>query len=569
MQMAAQRILIIGGVAAGPKVAARARRLLPDAEITVIDKGRYISYAGCGMPFYIDDQVGHFRELFSTGYGLPRDAEYFRSERGINFRTRTEALFIDRARKEVLVRDLETGRQSRLGYDQLVLTIGAESVMPRIEGTDFAGVFKFRDPGDAQTVKEYLEKRDVQEVVVVGAGFIGIELAGALANLKLLTTVIEFQEQILPLTLDPDMARLLEQRLAAAHGIEFRTGERVIRLEGDEQGRVCRVVTDRGGYDAELVIMAVGVRPNVGLAREAGLAIGETGAILIDEYCRTSDPDIYACGDCVETTHRLTGQKVYAPFASAANRQGRVVADNLAGRRSVYRGVLGTAVLQAGSFNAGRTGLTEEQARRLGYEVVTSIVPQRDRTHYHPGSGMVILKIIADRASGRLLGVQGIGPGEVVKRIDVAAAVLHFGGMVNDLIEMDLGYAPPFNMPIDPLQHAANALVNKLDGIVETISADELKAKLDADEDFVLLDVRLEKETRHRKIDDPRRILVTLGELRRRVHEIPRDKEIITICDIGVRSYEAYRLLRGAGFAKVKSVEGGMRTWPYGPASMF
>lgn len=561
--------MIVGGVAAGPKVAARARRLMPDAEITVVDKGRYISYAGCGMPFYVDDQVGHFRELFNTGYGLPRDAEYFRSERGLNFLTRTEAVAVDRAGKQVLIRDLETSREKTLGYDRLVLATGAESVMPPLEGRELAGVFKFRDPGDAQAVKEYLERRNVQEAVVVGAGFIGIELAGALANLKLLTTVIEFQERILPLTLDADMARLLEERLAAAHGIEFRTGERVVRLEGDEQGRVRRVHTDRGACDAEVVIVAVGVRPNVQLAREAGLVLGETGAVAIDEHCRTSDPDIYACGDCVETTHRLTGEKVYSPFASAANRQGRVVADNLAGRPSVYRGVLGTAVLQAGTFNAGRTGLTEEHARRLGHQVVTSIAPQRDRTHYHPGSGMVILKVVADGRSGRLLGVQGIGPGEVVKRIDVAAAVLHFGGTVNDLLELDLGYAPPFNTPVDPLQHTANALVNKLDSIVETISADELKAKLDDDEDFVLLDVRVEKEAKHRKIDDPRRVLVTLSELRRRLAEIPRDKEIITICDIGVRSYEAYRLLRGAGFDRVKSVEGGMRTWPYGPASMF
>ncbi len=567
--MAKERILIVGGVAAGPKVAARARRLMPDAEITVVDKGRYISYAGCGMPFYVDDQVGHFRELFNTGYGLPRDAEYFRSERGLNFLTRTEAVAVDRAGKQVLIRDLETSREKTLGYDRLVLATGAESVMPPLEGRELAGVFKFRDPGDAQAVKEYLERRNVQEAVVVGAGFIGIELAGALANLKLLTTVIEFQERILPLTLDADMARLLEERLAAAHGIEFRTGERVVRLEGDEQGRVRRVHTDRGACDAEVVIVAVGVRPNVQLAREAGLVLGETGAVAIDEHCRTSDPDIYACGDCVETTHRLTGEKVYSPFASAANRQGRVVADNLAGRPSVYRGVLGTAVLQAGTFNAGRTGLTEEHARRLGHQVVTSIAPQRDRTHYHPGSGMVILKVVADGRSGRLLGVQGIGPGEVVKRIDVAAAVLHFGGTVNDLLELDLGYAPPFNTPVDPLQHTANALVNKLDSIVETISADELKAKLDDDEDFVLLDVRVEKEAKHRKIDDPRRVLVTLSELRRRLAEIPRDKEIITICDIGVRSYEAYRLLRGAGFDRVKSVEGGMRTWPYGPASMF
>jgi NADPH-dependent 2,4-dienoyl-CoA reductase/sulfur reductase-like enzyme/rhodanese-related sulfurtransferase len=567
--MAKQRILIIGGVAAGPKMAARVRRLLPDAEITVVDKGRYISYAGCGMPFFIDDHVSHFHELFSTGYGLPRNAGYFRGERMIDFLTRTEALAVDRVRKEVLVKNLEIGRESKLGYDQLVIATGADPIIPPIEGLDIEGVFQFRNPGDALAVKEYVEKRGVNEAVVVGAGFIGVEVAGALANLKLLTTVIEFKDQVLPMVLDPDLARLLEERLVSAHGIEFQIGERVLRMEGDDQGRVCRVATDRGSYDAEMVIVAVGVRPNVKLAREAGLTIGETGAILVDEHCRTSDPDVYACGDCVETTHRLTGKKTYSPFASAANRQGRVVADNIAGRRTVYKGVFGTAVLPAGLFNVGRTGLGEEQAREAGYKVATVIVPQRDRTHYHPDSKLLILKVISDQVSGRLLGVQGIGPGDVVKRIDVAATVLHFGGTIDDLNELDLGYAPPYNTPVDPLQHAANSLRNKLDGTVKVIGADELKAKLDTDENFILLDIRLEKEAKHRRIDDRRWIRATMDELRDRVDELPRDKEIIAICDIGVRSYEAYCFLVGAGFTKVKSVEGGMRAWPFGPVSMW
>lgn len=567
--MAKQRILIIGGVAAGPKVAARVRRLLPDAEITVVDKGRYISYAGCGMPFFIDDHLSHFHELFSTGYGLPRSAAYFRGERRIEFLTRTEALAVDRVQKEVLVKSLETGRESKLDYDQLVIATGADPIIPPIEGLDTEGVFQFRNPGDALAVKEYVEKRGVNEAVVVGAGFIGVEVAGALANLKLLTTVIESRDQVLPMVIDPDLVRLLEERLVSAYGIEFQLGERVLRMEGDDQGRVCRVATDRGGYDAEMVIVAVGVRPNIKLARETGLTIGETGAIYVDEHCRTSDPYIYACGDCVETIHRLTGKKTYSPFASAANRQGRVVADNIAGRRTAYKGVFGTAVLPAGPLNVGRTGLGEEPAREAGHKVATIIVPQSDRTHYHPDSKLLILKIISDQVTGRLLGVQGIGPGDVVKRIDVAATVLHFGGTIDDLNELDLGYAPPYNTPVDPLQHAANAIRNKLDGTVEMIGADELKAKLDTDEDFVLLDIRLEKETRHRRIDDRRWIRATMNELHDRVAELPRDKEIIAICDIGVRSYEAYCFLVGAGFTRVKSVEGGMRAWPFGPVGLW
>lgn len=559
------RVVIIGGVAAGPKAAARLRRLMPEAEITILEKGDYVSYASCGMPFYLDDQVPELQDLFDTAYWVPRDAGYFMRERGIRVLTRTEAVAIDREAKAVRAIDRRTGEETVLPYDRLVLATGSEPAIPPLEGLSLKGVFKLKDPSDVMAVKEYLPQ--VNEAVVVGAGFIGMEVAGALARLKVLTTVVEFKDQILPGVLDPDLALLLKTRLEG-QGIEFGLEEKVVRFEGDEDGRLRRVVTDKRALDADLALVAVGVRPNVTLARDAGLAIGETGAILVDDHGRTSDPDIYAAGDCVQVRHILTGRPVYLPLATNANRLARVAADNIAGREARFKGTLGTGVLQVLNWNAGRTGLGEQQARELGYDVVTTVCPQHDRAHYAPGHSLVILKLIADRATRRVLGVQGIGPGEVAKRIDVGVAVIQSGGTIDDLVDLDLAYAPPFNMTVDPLQHCANATRNKLDGTVEVISVGELKEMLDRGEDFVLLDVRTDKEFNSRHIDDPRLVHVVMSDLREAVAGLPRDKTIVCMCDLGIRSYEAFRFLKGAGFTSLKSVEGGMRVWPYGPVGM-
>jgi len=559
------KVLVIGGVAAGPKAAARLRRLMPEAEITILEKGEYISYAGCGMPFYLDDQVPDLQDLFDTAYWVPRDAGYFARERGIRVLTRTAAVAIDREAKTVRAVDLRSGEEKVFPYDRLVLATGAEPAIPPLEGLALKGVFKLKDPSDVTAVKEYLPR--VNEAVIVGAGFIGMEVAGALARLKILTTVVEFRDQILPGVLDPDLALLLKTRLEGL-GIEFALGEKVVCFEGDEEGFLRRVVTDRRTLDADMALVAVGVRPQVTLAREAGLAIGETGAILVDDRGRTSDPDIYAAGDCVQVRHILTGRPVYLPLATNANRRARVVADNIAGREARFKGTLGTGILQVLNWNAGRTGLGEQQARELGYDVVTTVSPQHDRAHYAPGHSLVILKLIADRATRRVLGVQGIGPGELAKRIDVGVAVIQAGGTIDDLVDLDLAYAPPFNMTVDPLQHCANATRNKLDGTVEVISAAELKDMLDRGEDFVLLDVRTDKEFNSRRINDPRLVHVVMSDLREAAAGLPRDKTIVCLCDLGIRSYEAYRFLKGAGFKSVKSVEGGMRVWPYGPVGM-
>lgn len=558
------RIVIIGGVAAGPKAAARARRLLPNAEITVIDRGRWISYAGCGMPFFLDGQVNTFEELFNTAYDVIRDEGYFLREKGITVLTSTEAMEIDRAKKMIRIKDLAGQEERWIPYDKLVVATGASPIIPPIEGRDLKGVHGLNNPDDLLRLMETVG--DVNEAVVVGAGFIGMEVAGALSNRNILTTVVELRDQILPGVLDEDLAGVLKTRLES-QGIDFALGQKVIRFE-DENGRVARVVTDRGSLDAEMVVMAVGVRPNVEPALKAGLKIGDTGAIEVNEYMQTSDPDIYACGDCAENVNILSGRHTYVPLASSANRQGRVVGDNIAGRRSRYNGILGTALLQVKNWNVGRTGLGEQQAQALGYETQTAITPAHDRSHYHPNHSLVILKVIAEEGTGRLLGVQGIGPGGLDKRIDVAATAISFGATLDNLVDLDLGYAPPYNTTIDALQHTANTLRNKKSGLVPMISPRKVWEKLQSGDDFVLLDVRTQREHDSKPMNDERVIHVIMGELRERIDSIPRDKEIVVFCDLGIRSYEALRVLKGAGFTNIRSMEGGMRLWAYGPVGM-
>ncbi len=560
--MSALKIVVIGGVAAGPKAAARARRMAPDAEITIVERGSLVSYAGCGMPFYLSGEVAKYEHLFETTYGVIRDADYFWREKGCKLLTRTEAKSIDRDKKEVLVENLQTGEQYTLPYDKLVLATGASPVTPPIEGIDLNGVHRLNHPDDAEAIKKTLAEREVDEVIIVGSGLIGLEVADAASKLHLFTTVVELQDQVLPGLLDPDLAPWLASKLEEA-GVEFRFGQKVTRIKGDEDGNVTGVVTDEEELDGQMVVVAVGVRPNVELAKQAGLEIGKTGAISVNEYLQTSDPDIYALGDCVENTHLITGEKVYVPLASTANRQGRVVGDNVTGGSSTFPGILGTGVLHVMEYNVGRTGLGEKQARDHGYSVITATNNTFDRTHYHPEHGMLMMKYIIDEKTGRLLGAQGQGLGDVIKRIDVLATAITFGATVDQIANLDLGYAPPFSTPIDVAQHTANIARNKMCGLAQCIGAQELKQKMETGDDFVILDVRTEEQFNTRHLKDDRVKLVVLGDLREKIEEIPRDKEIVVICALGTRSYEALRTLKGAGFDDVKYLEAGLQGWPY------
>ncbi|MCW4048628.1 MAG: FAD-dependent oxidoreductase [Candidatus Bathyarchaeota archaeon] len=556
----AKNILIIGGVATGPKTAARLRRLEPDAEITIVERGDLLSYAGCGMPFYIEDIIKEYEELL--GGVTIRDASFFKRNKNVTVYDMTEALKINREDKTVTVKDLRNDETRDLPYDKLVLGTGARPFVPRMEGTDLKGVHRLYTPHDAKAIKMAVDA-GAKKVAVVGGGLIGIETCGAFVARGCEVTVLEMMPYIVPALLDEEMALLLEKYLEDK-GVTIVKGSAVSRIIGDGSGKVAGVETGDGRrVDADIVIIAIGVRPNTELAVDAGLDIGPSRAIAVNEYMQTSDPDIYAGGDCVECTHLVSGEKVFVPLGSTANKHGRIIADNIHGMGTRFPGVLGTAVFKILGHNCGTTGLTERKARELGYDVVTTVAPRYDYSSYIPGAKYTVIKLVADRESCRLLGCQVVGEGDGIKRIDVAATAITFGSNLKAVADLDLGYAPPYSTAIDGIGHAANVLRNKIQGNAHGISAMELKAKLDSDEDFVLLDIRRENECEACTFRDERTVNIPVDELEARVDEIPSGKEIVTICIIGVRAYNAERILRGLGFDDVKFLDGCLVAWPF------
>lgn len=454
-----QKIVVIGGVAAGLKAAAKVKRENPAAQVVVLERGRLISYGACGMPFYVAGEIPEIDNLMMTDKGELRNQAFFHQDRGIDVWTQSLATAINRAAKIVQVKDLVTGREYGLPYDQMVIATGAIPLKPDWPGSELTNIHQLWHPDDAIAVRKGIEQGMFKRAVIIGAGLIGMEMAEALHRQKLEVTVVEMKEQVFPALLDSECAEAVSQ-YARYNGITVLTGEKVERFTGD--GVVQTVVTDRRTLPADLVILAVGVRPNAELAREAGLVIGGTGAIAVNEYLQTSDPAIYAGGDCVENTHLVSGQKVFAPMGSTANKHGRVIGDNLCGLKVKFRGVLNTAVVRLMDLNIGKVGLTEREAKQLGYDYVTATVSGRDKPHYMPESGRLTSKLIVHAQTRQVLGAQILGDGRVDKRIDVIAAVLNFAGTVDDVFDIDLAYAPPYSSPIDHVAVAANAIMNKL-----------------------------------------------------------------------------------------------------------
>jgi pyruvate/2-oxoglutarate dehydrogenase complex dihydrolipoamide dehydrogenase (E3) component/rhodanese-related sulfurtransferase len=370
-------------------------------------------------------------------------------------------------------------------------------------------------------------------------------------------TGVEMLPQILRM-LDWEMARLVERHMES-HGVKVMTNTQVTAFEG--QGRVTGVMTSRGRLPADLVVLGIGVRPNVELARAAGLQIGPTGAIQVDGTMRTSDPDVYAVGDCAENTDLVTGKPCYVPMGSTANKQGRVAAINICGGEDRFPGVVGSAVCRVFDFCVARTGLTEAAARQNGYETTTALVPDTDQPHYMPAAKLLIIKLVVDSRTRKLLGAQAVGPGAGDKRMDVAALAITAGMTVDQLSKVDLCYAPPYSPAMDNIITAANVARNKLDGLMSGVTPEEVRQQLDAKEDFVLLDVRSPAEHQQERL--PGATLIPLGALRSRLGELPRDKKIIAFCKISLRGYEAARILQGAGFANVQVMDGGMAAWPF------
>ncbi|HML34928.1 FAD-dependent oxidoreductase [Sporomusa sphaeroides] len=555
-----KKIVVIGGVAAGLKAAAKARRCDPEAGITVLERGEIISYGACGMPYYVGGDVQDIEDLMKTPVGIVRSPGYFKNVKDIAVLTQTEAAAIDRQAKTVRVKKLATGETDSIPYDQLVIATGASAIKPPLAGVELANIYTLWHPDDAKAIQQGLGKGTFKQAVIIGAGLVGMEMAEALTKRQLDVTVVEMKEQLFPALLDPEIAAIAA-KYAAEKGIKLLTGEKVERFIGEIN--VTAVATDKRTIPADLVVLAMGARPNAELAKAAGLAIGATGAIVVDEEMRTSDPDIFAGGDCVENINIISGQKVFAPMGSTANKHGRVIGENLCGGHVKFRGILNTAVVKLHDLTVGKTGLSERDAKALGYEYITAMVVGPDKPHYMPGAKLIAIKLIAEAKTGKVLGLQAVGEGEVAKRVDVVAAVLTLGGTIDDLFAIDLSYAPPYNSPIDNVAVAANAVMNKLAGKLKGISSLAAKEKMTA-EQTVFLDVRTPDECKQIRLADcPNIKYIPLGQLRSRLAELDKDDEIVAFCKISLRGYEAEGILEGAGFENVKVMEGGVVAWPF------
>ena len=554
------KIVIIGGVAAGMKAAAKARRCDPRAEITVVEKGNLVSYGACGLPYYVGAEVGEVSDLMKTQAGVLRTPEYFANVKAVTVLTNTLATEIDRSGKQVKARRGDTGEELVLPYDKLVIATGASPVKPSLPGSGLANIFPLWHPDDAKAIRQGLERGKYNNAVIIGAGLVGMEMAAALTTWGISISVIEMQQQVFPAFLDPEIAGSVEKYLAE-EGIELLTGEKVTGFGGTSA--VETVETENRSIPADLVILSLGVRPNVELAKNAGLAIGATGAILVDDLLQTSDPDIFAGGDCVENSNMVSGKKVFAPMGSTANRHGRIIGDNLFGAGQKFKGILNTVIVKMLDLNVGKTGLSEREAKEQGWEYITVITAGHDKPHYMEDAKLITLKLIADVKTHKLLGMQACGQGDIAKRIDAAACILTLGGKVEDLTDVDFAYAPPYNSPIDNLAVAAFALLNKLAGRFKGISAQEA-AKLIKQNQTVFLDVRTPAEFEKEKLGDYASIKhIPLGELRSRSQELETEQEIVTFCKISLRGYEAEGILESLDFKNIKVLEGGLFAWPY------
>ena len=518
--------------------------------------------ASCGFPYYIGGVFDDRNQLLCTPAGVVRDPGFFFNAKGIKALVSTEVTSIDRKKKQVEYRNLNDGTVGTAEYDKLIITTGARPVMPPVPGVALKGITTLQSMRDADFLRQVHDENKIKHAVVVGGGLIGIETCEALNQAGIEITLVERLPQILNF-LDRQLAKLAESH-AKANGIEVITGNGVAEFIGKDDQLTAVRLEDGHEIPCELAIIAIGVRPNSKLAADSGLEIGELGGITVNEYMQTSDPDIYAAGDCVETLHRITGKKVHAPFGDLANLQGRVAGQNVInGNKAKSPGTLLTGVCKLFEDVAGSTGLSEDSARKAGFDAVSLVIAGLDMPGFMGGLPL-ISKMVVDAKTQRILGFQCIGNGDASKRLAEAALAIQGNLTVDDLVNADLPYAPPFSLAIDHLIVCAQVMENKLTGRLKTITAEELKQKLDDGQKPVLLDNRSPEEFEMMRLDIGEQ-LIPLGALRKRISELPEDKdtEIICYCKISLRGYEAALILEAAGYRNVRVMEGGILAWPY------
>jgi NADPH-dependent 2,4-dienoyl-CoA reductase/sulfur reductase-like enzyme/rhodanese-related sulfurtransferase len=545
------RILIVGGVAAGASAATKARRTDEHAQIVLFERGEYVSFANCGLPYYVSRQIKRRESL------LVVKPEQFRLRHNIDVRLRHEVVSIDREDHSVTVQNLVTGESTVEPYDSLVLTPGARPIVPPMPMADAPNVFLMRTIPDMDRIDAYIGQHETSDAVVIGAGYIGIEMAEALAERGLTVHVVERMNQVIP-PLDPDMTQFMEDYIRQS-GVDLALGDGVAELAGD--GEVDRVVLESGrDIPTDLVVMAIGVRPNVDLATGAGLEIGSTGAIRVDSGLKTADPHIYAAGDAAETLCKVTGRPAWYPLAGLANKQGRVAGANAAGGAMRFGGATGTAIVRFGEKVCAATGLNESKAALAGFEFETAVIHTAHHATYYPGASSISVKLVYERHGGRLLGAQVVGGDGVDKRIDVLATALAGRMTVDDVAELDLAYAPPFGSARDPLVVAGSVAQNQISGNVNSITAEELHEALKSDSDIQLIDVRTAAEYSSRYI--PESTPIPIDELRDRIGEIDIARPTVVCCGSGLRSYLACRILDAHG-CHARNLSGGMQSWRF------
>ena len=552
------KVIIVGGVAGGASCAARLRRLDERAEILMVERGPYVSYANCGLPYHVGGVIEKESSL------LVANEELFRSQFAIDVRTQCEAIEILPKEKQVKLRNVRTGEVTTHAYDKLVLSPGATSVRPPLPGIDLPGIFHVRTVPDARAINEWIERgnpflagmyrysgfqaiKPKTRAVVIGGGFIGLEMVENLVHRGFEVTLVEMLDQVLP-PIDQEHARVVEA-LLKRHGVRLALGDGVAGFKPAANGAIDVQTQSGKTYPADLVILALGVRPDTTLAKAAGLTIGERGGIRVDDQMRTSDPDILAVGDAIEVKDFVTGQWSLIPLAGPANRQGRIAADVIAGRDSRFRGVQGTSIIGLFGAAIAWTGVSEKMLNRMGdtdYEKI--YLYPNSHAGYYPGAKPIAMKVLFRKSDGRLLGAQALGEDNVDKRISTFAALLQMGATIYDLEEAELCYAPPFGSAKDPVNFAGMVAADVLNGDMPLVHWDTARTGF-------LLDVREPMELAVENV--PEALNIPIGQLRARLGELPRDRDIDVICRSGQRAYIATRILLQNGF-KARNISGGM-----------
>lgn len=535
------RILVIGAVAGGTSAAAKARRNNDDAEIVIYEKEQHISYSGCSMPYYIGGFIQVPEELF------PRDPEFFKNKYNIDVLTGHEVLEIHPDKKELVVKNLSDGEVFTDRYDKLVIATGARATVPPIKNADQPHVFTLRKIPDMLAIKEFIDTEKPANVAIIGSGFIGLEMSENFTKLGLSVTILERLPQVTP-GLDADMAQYVQDHLKEK-GVQVITEASVTEIQAKH------VLLDNGdAIPADMVLVAAGIRPNTEIAEAAGIELGAANAIKVTPHMETNVPDIYACGDCIEHVHVITGEPVYRPLGSTANKTGRIAGDNVSGKSLAFRGVLGTGVFKVFDLAIGQTGLSAREAKEKGYDAEV-IHHRKVSRHVNMGGREMFIKAVADRTDGRLLGVQIVGEDGVDKRLDVFVTAITFGAKAEDLFHLDLGYAPPFSTPKDPVLYTGMILDNAISQGRPMITPEDLDELVEAGEKVTIVDTRSDEQYHEAHIQNATHI--PHEKLRDICENMDKDVMVVTYCNMGVTGNATQNILLHKGFKKAYNLSGG------------